>query len=233
MADPDRRPSRLRTGEALTPYEARRVYDRIGRRQDSQAFYEDAATRELVRNGDFATARAVFEFGCGTGRFASQLLRESLPPEASYRGIDLSPKMVEIARQRLSRFGARAEVAQSEGEPPREEPSDATDRFVSNYVLDLLSEDLIEAVLREAHRMLEPGGLLCVASLATGHTHVSRAVARTWAAIHRASPRLVGGCRPLELLRFVSEPSWSVRYLGHVAPFGLPSEIVIAAAAKP
>jgi len=233
MTGPARDSPPLRTGEALSPYEARRVYDRIGRRQDSQAFYEDAAVNELVANAELPAARAVFEFGCGTGRFASTLLREHLGAEARYRGVDLSPTMVKLASERLAAFGPRAEVLLSEGEPPSQEPTAAYDRFVSNYVLDLLSEDMIDAVLREAHRILEPGGLLCVVSLSVGHTRMSRALARVWARIHRASPRLVGGCRPLELLRFIAEPAWSVRYLGHVAPFGVPSEVVVAAAMPP
>jgi hypothetical protein len=58
-----------KTGETpLSHRETRRVYDRIGAKQDTQAFYEDVATRELIRHGDFASATAVFEFGCGTGR---------------------------------------------------------------------------------------------------------------------------------------------------------------------
>ena len=45
----------------LTREEARRVYDRIGARQDSQAFYEDRSTNELVRRADLASASAIFE----------------------------------------------------------------------------------------------------------------------------------------------------------------------------
>lgn len=62
----------------LSYSEARRAYDRIGTLQDTQAFYEDETTAELLRHGAFAEARAVFEFGCGTGRFAETLLEEHL-----------------------------------------------------------------------------------------------------------------------------------------------------------
>jgi SAM-dependent methyltransferase len=62
----------------LSHDEARRAYDRIGSLQDSQAFYEDVATSLLLQHGDFPSARSVFEFGCGTGRFAQRLLEEQL-----------------------------------------------------------------------------------------------------------------------------------------------------------
>lgn len=63
----------------LTRSQARRFYDHFGAKQDSQAFYEDAALDDLMRHADCAQAQSVFEFGCGTGRFAAQLLTKHLP----------------------------------------------------------------------------------------------------------------------------------------------------------
>lgn len=60
----------------LTAEQARRVYDRIGRVQDTQSFYEDAVTQRLAKLGAFERAGSVFELGCGTGRYADLLLRE-------------------------------------------------------------------------------------------------------------------------------------------------------------
>ncbi len=63
--------------------QVRAFYDRFGAKQDSQAFYEDAATADLILNAELGAARAVFEFGCGTGRFAEKLLAEHLPADCS------------------------------------------------------------------------------------------------------------------------------------------------------
>ena len=95
--------------------EAKAFYNRFGAKQDSQGFYEDAALAELVEHADFDEAEAVFEFGCGTGRFAEGLLEHHLPLTASYRGVDLSETMVGLARARVERFEDRAEVALSDG----------------------------------------------------------------------------------------------------------------------
>lgn len=54
--------------KTLSREEARRVYNRIGKLQDSQAFYEAPAIDLIIDHGHFATAQSVFEFGCGTGR---------------------------------------------------------------------------------------------------------------------------------------------------------------------
>jgi ubiquinone/menaquinone biosynthesis C-methylase UbiE len=89
---------------------ARRFYNRIGRWQDTQRFYKDAATARLTRAANFAEARSVFELGCGTGRFAAGLLSGELPDDARYFGVDVSPQMVRLARGRLAASTARAEV---------------------------------------------------------------------------------------------------------------------------
>jgi len=212
----------------LSREEARSVYDRIGKLQDSQAFYEDPAVDLLIRHGEFAKANDVFEFGCGTGRLARRLLAEHLPSGATYRAVDLSPTMVGVAKERLASFGSLVQVDLSDGGPPVREPSESYDRLVSTYVLDLLSEEDIVAVLREAHRVLKPGGLLCLASLSTGSGLASRLVAALWSGVHRVRPSLVGGCRPLDLVDWLATSEWKVRYQGRVAPFGVPSEVVIA-----
>ena len=212
----------------LSREQARRVYDRIGARQDTQAFYEDRATDILVQQGQFAKANRVLEFGCGTGRFALRILSHHLPQVAQYRGLDLSPTMVRLARERLAPFGSRAEVVLTDGSPPVAEPAASYDRFVSNFVLDLLSEDDIVAVVCEAHRILESGGLLCLSSLSTGTGSFSRLVSRGWSRVHALRPALVGGCRPLELRSWVPSAQWQLRHHAKLAPFGVPSEVLVA-----
>jgi SAM-dependent methyltransferase len=214
--------------KVLSHEQARRAYDRIGSLQDSQAFYEDRAVDILVRHGDFGNAKSVFEFGCGTGRFALRLLTGLLPADACYRGVDLSPRMIALARSRLVRYASRAEVILSEGGPPADEPAASRDRFVSNYVFDLLSEEDIGRVLREAHRMLRPAGLLCLAGLSNGVGPFSRAVANVWSRIQSRFPSAVGGCRPIDLLPLVSDAAWQVRHHEKVVAFGVTSEVLIA-----
>jgi ubiquinone/menaquinone biosynthesis C-methylase UbiE len=216
------------TPRTLSHEEACRFYDRFGAKQDWQGFYEDAATDDLSRHADLATATRVIEFGCGTGRFAEAILEHHLPVDARYVGVDVSSRMVDLARTRLARFHERAEVRQSDGAPAIAAEGGSADRLVSNYVLDLLSNDDIAALLRDAHRVLREGGLLGLVSLTHGWTFVSRAVEWSWSRLYAVRPLLVGGCRPLELRQFVQPPRWHVRYHHRVARFGVPSEILVA-----
>lgn len=212
----------------LSHQEARRVYDRIGSLHDSQAFYENPAVEVLLHYAHFASASAVFEFGCGTGRFAALLLEKYLSLTARYRGVDVSPRMVRLTEGKLTPYAPRAEVSLSDGRPPVDEPTGSCDRFVSNYVFDLLSEEDVHAVLREAHRMLRPRGLLCLSGLSSGVGLGSRVVAQVWRWIQFLRPSLVGGCRPVDLLPFLAESQWQIRHHARVVSYAVPSEVVVA-----
>ncbi len=213
----------------LTHEEARRFYDRLGSGQDRQAAYEDRATRAMRAPLRLPEARAVLEFGCGTGRLAAEILSAELPADATYLGLDQSTTMVDLARERVARFGERARVVQTDGSPKLVAEGGSVDRVLSTYVLDLLSTADIQSFLVEAHRVLVPGGLLGLVSLGFGCTGPARLFIGVWSRLHRLSPRLVGGCRPLDLVRHLEPARWEVLHLETVTALGLvPSEVLVA-----
>ncbi len=212
----------------LTHQQAISFYNHLGAKQDWQAFFEAPATRDLIAHASFETAQAVFEFGCGTGAFAEQVLAHHLPQEATYRVVDSSSTMVALARTRLARFGERVAVQQTDGSLQFDEVSGSCDRFVSNYVLDLLSFSDIAQLLAEAHRLLVANGRLCLVSLTRGSTPLARLVTRSWTLLHALEPLLVGGCRPVELLDCLPDTRWRIDYAQVMTRFGVPSEVVVA-----
>ncbi len=72
----------------LSREDARAYYERFAEKQDRQGWYEDAALDRLIDTGGFGNACTVLELGCGTGRFARQLLDRHLPEDARYLGLD-------------------------------------------------------------------------------------------------------------------------------------------------
>lgn len=214
---------------SLDAASASRVYDRIGRFQDSQRLYEDVATRRLAELAEFEDCEAIFELGCGTGRFAANLLETKLPAAATYVGVDVSPKMVALADKRLAAWKSRARVALLEP-PALSLPVDdgCCDRFVATYVFDLLSPDDARALIGEAARVLAPSGLLCLVSLTHGTTATSRIFSAGWQAIGERWPRLVGGCQPIDLRELVAGPAWSITHCEVKVRFAVPSQVLVA-----
>jgi ubiquinone/menaquinone biosynthesis C-methylase UbiE len=212
----------------LDKEQIRSFYDQFGPKQDWQRFYEGAATRDLLAHGTFEGAHAVFELGCGTGWLAKDLLSRYLPESATYTGFDLSSTMVTLAQKRLAKFGKRAEVHLTDGSLKLPFPDLQFDRFVSNYVLDLLPPEDIGMVMQEAYRVLMTNGRLCLISLTDGSTPFSQILIWLWRQVFTFRPSLLGGCRPLKLLGFISEKRWEVLHHNLVVAYGIPSEVVVA-----
>jgi SAM-dependent methyltransferase len=216
----------------LAPDRLARTYDRIGRFQDWQAFYERPATERLIAHADFEEASSVSELGCGTGAFAAALLERHLPANCRYVGIDISRRMVEIATERLRPWAERAEVQVSDGSEAFPQPTDSADRFVANYVFDLLSAERSAAVVSEAARILVPGGLLCLVSLTHGQRPFTRLVSRAWRRGWSRWPAVVGGCRPTELIPQLPRGEWTTEHRSVLNAWGISSEVVVSRLSK-
>jgi ubiquinone/menaquinone biosynthesis C-methylase UbiE len=215
-------------GRFLTPEQASRVYDWIGRLQDWQAVYEGRAIREVIRLASFDSAKSVFEFGCGTGAFAAKVLRTCLPPTCRYVGIDVSPRMVRLATSRLKKWAERIDIKLSDGSAWLHEPDCTFDRFVSNYVFDLLAPEYAAGIISEAHRVLNSSGKLCLVSLGCGTSGLSRIATVLWERVWRLKPELVGGCRPVDLRSLLIPGQWLIDHHAKLVSFGFVSEVIVA-----
>lgn len=208
--------------------EAASAYDRIGRLQEWQRIYEGPAVRTLLAHAAFPESHSVLELGCGPGTTAEELLGSLLPQDATYRALEVSPVMAALAGARVTPWRNRARIDLYDGSPWLPAESQAYDRFLAAYVLDLLSPEHISALLSEAHRVLVPGGRLCIVGLTHGASPAAQTVERLWTAAWRLSPRLLGGCRPIEVLRFVSPRRWALDHHEIITAWGLSSEVLVA-----
>ena len=116
--------------------------------------------------------------------------------------------MVELARAAVAPWAGRARVELTDGSVHFPVPDASCDRVVGTYVLDLLSPADARRFVAEARRVLRPGGLLALASLAPGRTAPARLVTRLWQAVWRLNPALLGGCRPLRLRTLLDPADW-------------------------
>jgi len=208
------------------------IYDWIGTKLDSQSFYGQSGLDEIIKHGQFDTAHAVFEFGCGTGRFAQQLLGQYLPDDTRYTAIDISPKMIEITRSRLKPWQQRINIIKSAGNVKLDFSDNSFDRFISSYVVDLLSHEDAIRLTDEAHRVLNEKGLICLVSITKGTTLFSKILMGSWRLINKIHPVLTAGCRPVRLLPMLSAEKWAVTFHKVISQYGVSIEVVIASAIK-
>lgn len=207
----------------LTQTETEKFYDALGANQDGAGYYEDVTLAQLTRFANFESATSIVEFGCGTGRFAEEMLCLN---NASYWGCDVSATMIQLSKKRLATFGERVTLVKSSGDVSLPLPDNSADRFVSNYVLDILSAEEIEAVLREAKRILKPNGLLCLTGLTHGKGLFSKMWTAFWNLRFDLNPKWVGGCRPVALNEFLT--GWDFVHHDVVTAGGISSEVLVA-----
>jgi ubiquinone/menaquinone biosynthesis C-methylase UbiE len=99
----------------------------------------------------------LLDIGCGTGRFASRLLKRQ--PGARVWGLDLSPGMLGRCRLRGQALGGRLQVVQ--GDSARLPfASNTFDAVTCAHSFHHYPQQ--EGVVREMHRVLRPGGRLLI-----------------------------------------------------------------------
>lgn len=138
-------------------------YVAFGRRRQPEEEFEATAKQvvefligEFRWLGDNLSALRALEIGCGPGRL--------MKPLASYfkevHGVDVSEEMIRLARARLARYN-NAFVYVNDGASLREFPNESFDVVYSYAVFQHIpSEEVVFGYLREARRVLRPGGLL-------------------------------------------------------------------------
>jgi ubiquinone/menaquinone biosynthesis C-methylase UbiE len=163
----------------------------------------------------------VLDVAVGTGA-NHRRLRQRLGRGGRLLGVDISPRMLRVARRRLP----TAQLVQANGRV-LPFPSESFDLLWSSYFLDLIPTPELTPVLREFSRVLKLGGCLLLVNFSKNSERLTY-----WERFYQLTPSwlvpyLFGGCRPVEAAAFVRNAGF-VDVTRQFLPGGLDSEIVTA-----
>jgi demethylmenaquinone methyltransferase/2-methoxy-6-polyprenyl-1,4-benzoquinol methylase len=134
------------------------AYDVLTRLTNIDAFYRRVAHETPLKAG-----MRVLDMGCGTGTFGFAIAHQ-LGENGAYVGVDLSPDQVAHARHKAAQAGKPFEFHQcSIDEVPFESAS--FDTVFALVSLHHVPSAVRRGAIREAARVLKPGGLFVIADL--------------------------------------------------------------------
>lgn len=169
----------------------------------------------------------VLEVAVGPGLTLLEILNRVDKRNVVY-GVDISPKMLQIAEQRANNAGF-TNIALAKGNAHSLRFDDNTfDVLYNGYMLDLIPLDELQPIINEFKRILKPGGRLVLLNMSKedGSTITFREKLYRWLPA-KLVLYLAGGCRPVLMEEYVKRAGFhdvKREYTDHFSP----SEIVIA-----
>ena len=190
------------------------VYDLFGLFMASKA-RQRALDLAAIQNGE-----RVLEVAFGTGLNFVEILRRN--SDGWVDGIDVSRKMMERTKRRISRTG-RSNFALHLGDGRHLPFGDETfDVLMNQYLLDILPVEDFIPLLLEFKRVLKPGGRLVLVHM----TKSKKWANQFYEALYKLKPPLLAGCRGVVARPFLEEIGLRVFQREFVSQLGFPSEVI-------
>jgi ubiquinone/menaquinone biosynthesis C-methylase UbiE len=186
------------------------------------SLFEARAARRAYESARLAGGESLLEVAVGGGEFFSVLAKSGRLERCV--GVDLSAPMLTRARRRLAARGVgRCNLCRASAlSLPF---GNATFEILFNlYMIDLLMDEDVPAVLREFARVVRPGGRLILLSMA----RQSRVINAVWMWLYRRSPVMTGGCRPVPVEEMLEANGWKIDLREVISQCGFRSELIVA-----
>lgn len=146
-----------------------RWYDPIMRR----LFPESGIKTALIAQARIQPGQDVLDVGCGTGTLT--LMIKQIQPDTGVNGLDMDPQILDIARRKAEQTGVTI-VLQQGTAACLPYPDESFDHVFASLMLHHLTREDKQQALREAFRVLKPGGELHIADFGKPHDSVMRLI---------------------------------------------------------
>jgi ubiquinone/menaquinone biosynthesis C-methylase UbiE len=178
-----------------TKDQTRAFYNKISRVYDLLSERSEAPMRKAGM--ELLSPRAgesILEIGFGTGHSLAALAR-AVGRKGKVFGIDLSEKMLKLARENLAKRNLRERVRLYRGDAAQLPYADASmDGVFMSFALELFDTAEIPEVLGECKRVLRPGGRVVVVGMSKEAKHNPLLGVFEWT--HEHFPNFLD-CRPI------------------------------------
>jgi ubiquinone/menaquinone biosynthesis C-methylase UbiE len=190
------------------------IYDLFGVLMESKA-RQRALGMAAIQNGE-----KILEVAFGTGLNFVEILKRN--PQGWVNGIDVSTKMLERARRRISKTGQKNYTLYLSDCRHLPFESDTFDVLMTQYLLDILPVEDFIPILLEFKRVLKDGGRIVLVNMTKGEKWQNK----IYEGIYKLKPPLLAGCRGVMAQPFLEEIGFKEFQREFVSQLGFPSEVV-------
>jgi ubiquinone/menaquinone biosynthesis C-methylase UbiE len=207
----------------ITQQEIVGIYNSLAKIYDIWGYLtESKARKRAVELAEIKNGQHVLEVAVGTGIAFFETVKNN--PDGTNIGIDISDGMLKKAQKRLSKL-SQANYELKLGNAFNIEAGDNQfDLLINNYMFDLIAYDQMDVILTEFKRVLKTGGKLVLVNMTKGEKFGSG----IYDLIYRASPRLMGGCRGIQLSERIQRHGFEVKSREYHQQRLFPSEVIMA-----
>ena len=191
------------------------IYDLFGILMESKA-RQRAIDMAAIKNGE-----KILEVAFGTGLNFVEILKRN--PQGWVNGIDVSMKMLERARKRISKTGQENYTLYLGDGRHLPFEDGAFDILMTQYLLDILPVEDFIPILLEFSRVLKDGGRIVLANMTKGRRWLNK----IYEEIYKLKPPLLAGCRGVMAQPFLEEIGFKEFQREFVSQLGFPSEVVL------
>jgi|TARA_B100000035_G_C21013308_1_gene560664 ubiquinone/menaquinone biosynthesis C-methylase UbiE len=185
-------------------------------------FTESKARYRALELAKIHNNQSVLEVAVGTGLMFSDIVQRNSKGENI--GIDISQGMLSKAKRRLSKQ-QNENYSLSIGSAFNLKVKDASiDMLVNNYMFDLIPFNQMDSVIDEFNRVLKQNGKLLLINM----TKSERFGASLYENLYSLSPRLMGGCRGVQLTDLLTQHGFRIEVREYIQQMLFPSEVILA-----
>lgn len=207
----------------IPPEQMVRKYNRIASIYDLFGFLMESKARQRALNvAAIKNGEKILEVALGTGLNFVEILKRN--PSGWVGGIDISVKMLERARKRISRTGCgnyRLFLSDCRHLPFEDKTFDI---LMNQYLFDILPVDDFFPILIEFKRVLKDGGRIVLVNMTKGERRLNQ----IYEEIYKLKPPLLAGCRGVFVAPFLEALKFRKIKREFVSQLGFPSEVVCA-----
>ncbi len=185
-------------------------------------FTESKARYRALELAKIHNNQSILEVAVGTGLMFSDIVQRNSKGENI--GIDISEGMLSKAKRRLSKQ-QNENYSLSIGSAFNLKVKDASiDMLVNNYMFDLIPFNQMDSVIDEFNRVLKQNGKLLLINM----TKSERFGASLYENLYSLSPRLMGGCRGVQLTDLLTQHGFRIEVREYIQQMLFPSEVIFA-----